>query len=158
MATSRRELLATGAAAALSWCLPKGGLLAAERELAPVLRTAAAHGAILEADPLLTRTVLSGQLRTPFVVEGQGQGKRVSLQLVEVGDLQSAQAAGTVGSDLCFAALWAGPAAVPLVQRTYRLAHPQLGAFSIFLVPVGRPGKLRYYEAVFNRSEDLAVS
>jgi hypothetical protein len=155
MTPSRRELLITGAAAALSCCLPKG-LLAGERDAAPVLRAATAHDSVLDADPLLTRSVLAGQLRTPFVVEGQG--KRVSLQLVEVGDLQSAQATGTVGSDLSFAALWTGPGAVPLVQRTYRLNHPQLGAFSIFLVPVGRPGKTLHYEAVFNRPEDLAVS
>jgi hypothetical protein len=149
MPTSRRELLITGAAAALSCCLPKG-LLAAKRDSGG-LRAVAAHDAVLGADPFLTRSVLSGQLRTPFAVEGQG--KRLSLRLVEVGDLASAQAAGTVGSDLSFAALWSGPAGVPLPQRTYRLNHPQLGAFAIFLVPVGRPGKVRYYEAVFNRPE-----
>jgi hypothetical protein len=148
MTTSRRELLITGAAAALSYCLPKG-VAAAKRDSAPV-RAAAAHEAVLGADPFLTRSVLSGQLRTPFAVEGE---KRLSLQLVEVGDLASAQAAGTVGSDLSFAALWSGPAGVPLPQRTYRLNHPQLGAFAIFLVPVGRPGRVRYYEAVFNRPE-----
>ena len=149
MPTSRRELLITGAAAALSYCLPKGSL-AAKRD-SGALRAAAAHDAVLDADPFLTRSVLSGQLRTPFAVEGQG--KRLSLQLVEVGDLASAQAAGTVGSDLSFAALWSGPAGVPLPQRTYRLNHSRLGGFAIFLVPVGRPGKVRYYEAVFNRPE-----
>lgn len=151
MATSRRELLVTGAAAALSYCLPKG-LLAAGRPEAPVSKAAdAAHQAVLDADPLLTRTVLSGQLRTPFAVEGAA--RRLSLQLVDVGDLPSAQTSGTVGSDWCFAALWSGPSSVPLGQRTYRLHHPQLGAFSIFLVPVGRPARVRFYEAVFNRPE-----
>jgi hypothetical protein len=150
MPTSRRELLITGAAAALSYCLPQASQ-AAKRESAGTLRAAAARDAVLGADPFLTRSVLSGQLRTPFAVEGQA--KRLSLQLVEVGDLASAQAAGTVGSDLSFAALWSGPAGVPLPQRTYRLNHPQIGAFAIFLVPVGRPGKVRYYEAVFNRPE-----
>jgi hypothetical protein len=150
MATSRRELLVTGAAAALSYCLPKG-LLAASRAEAPVFKAAAAaHQAVLDDNPLLTRSVLSGQLRTPFAVEG---AKRLSLQLVDVRDLPSAQASGTVGSDWCFAALWSGPSSLPLDQRTYRLHHPQLGAFSIFLVPVGRPARLRYYEAVFNRPE-----
>ena len=151
MASSRRELLVTGAAAALSYCLPKG-LWAASRPQAPAATTAAAaHQAVLNDDPLLTRSVLSGQLRTPFAVEGAAQ--RCSLQLVTVGDLPSAQAAGTTGSDWCFSALWSGPTAVPLGQRTYRLHHPQLGAFSIFLVPVGRPSRVRYYEAVFNRPE-----
>ncbi|MET0554954.1 MAG: hypothetical protein ABW221_18070 [Vicinamibacteria bacterium] len=149
MTTSRRELLITGAAAALSYCLPKG-VAAAKRDFAPI-RAAAAREAVLGADPFLTRSVLSGQLRTPFTVEGQA--KRLSLQLVEVGDLASAQTAGTVGSDLSFAALWSGPVGMPLPQQTYRLNHPQLGAFAIFLVPVGRPGKVRYYEAVFNRPE-----
>jgi len=149
MTSSRRELLITGAAAALSYCLPKA-LLAAKRDPG-TLRAAAAHDAVLDADPFLTRGVLSGQLKTPFAVEGQA--KRLSLQLIQVGDLPSAQASGTVGSDLSFAALWSGPAAAPLLQRTYRLVHPQLGTFSIFLVPVGRPGRVCYYEAVFNRPE-----
>lgn len=150
MATSRRELLFTGAAAALSCCLPSGLLAGVRRDSTPA-RKAAARDAILEADPFLTRTVLAGQLKTPFAVAGRA--KRLSLQLVDVADLPSAKASGTVGSDLSFAALWSGPGASPLPQQTYRLSHPQLGTFSIFLVPVGRPGRVRFYEAVFNRPE-----
>ena len=150
MEASRRELLVTGVAAALSYCLPKGLQAGTKPAGATLPRTAAAHRAVLAEDPLLTRSVLSSQLRTPFAVEG---AKRLSLQLIEVSDLPSAQAAGTVGSDWCFSALWSGPSALPLSQRTYRLDHPQLGAFSVFLVPVGRPARVRYYEAVFNRPE-----
>jgi hypothetical protein len=151
MATSRRELLFSGAAAVLSYCLP-GGAEAVEKSSAGTLRReAAAKAALLEADPFLTRSVLSGQLRTPFTVEGQRKG--MALSLIDVADLPSAVSAGTVGSDLSFAATWSGPASAPLPQQTYRLSHPQLGTFSVFLVPVGRAARVRRYEAVFNRSE-----
>jgi hypothetical protein len=153
MATSRRELLATGVAAALSYCLPRGLQAGTQSGGTSLRRSAAARSAVLADDPLLTRTVLSGQLRTAFAVEGSKGAKRLALQLVEVGDLPSAQSAGTVGSDWCFSALWSGPSSLPLAQRTYRLHHSQLGAFSVFLVPVGRPARVRYYQAVFNRPE-----
>jgi hypothetical protein len=151
MATSRRELLFSGAAAVLSYCLPRGAEAGTAASAGTLRREAAAKDAVLGADPFLTRSVLSGQLRTPFAVEDQRQG--LSLSLVEVGDLPSAASAGTVGSDVSFAATWSGPASVPLVQRTYRLSHPQLGTFSVFLVPVGRAARVRRYEAVFNRPE-----
>ncbi len=38
-----------------------------------------------------------------------------------------------------------------LDQGTYRFAHPQLGASSLFVVPLVRRDGAQYYEAVFNR-------
>lgn len=141
----------SGAAAVLSYCLPGSASAARKGEPGPSAREAAAKEAVLSADPFLTRSVLIGQLRTTFAVEGRQKG--LTLRLVEVGDLPSAAAAGTAGSDLSFAAVWSGPTTAPLRQQTYRLHHPQLGVFSIFLVPVGRDARVRRYEAVFNRSE-----
>lgn len=151
MPNSRRELLAAGAAAALSCFLPKSvdaGLRRDGNRTAKAAPAEAAHQALLDSDPLLTRSVLAGQLRTRFVVQDR---KPVVLSLVEVGDLPSARTTGTEGSDLCFSALWSGPQAAPLAQKTYRLDHPQLGSFSVFLVPVGPSARVRYYEAIFNR-------
>jgi hypothetical protein len=42
-----------------------------------------------------------------------------------------------------------GPAG--LSQGTYCLEHPGIGAFELFLVPVGRDALGNYYEAAFNR-------
>jgi Domain of unknown function (DUF6916) len=37
----------------------------------------------------------------------------------------------------------------PLPQRIYEVAHDELGAYEIFLVPVGPDGKGMVYEAIF---------
>jgi len=43
------------------------------------------------------------------------------------------------------------PAAAPAEQRIYVLEQEAIGAFEIFLVPVGRTEAGLQYEAVFNR-------
>ena len=82
---------------------------------------------------------------------GSSTSRPPVLRLSGVADLPAAETMGAVGSDLCFSALFAGPKSVPLPQQTYRLQHATLGTFSVFLVPVGRPGKELSYEATFNR-------
>lgn len=149
MRTSRRDLIRLGAAAAVS-CLVPGAASAAARRTPP--RADAGRRAFLEEDPLLTRSVLSGQIDTAFRVE-DGARRGAALRLRGLADLPSAGATGDAGSDLSFSALFGGPLRLPLPQRTYRLQHAALGTFSVFLVPVGRPGKERFYEAVFNRLE-----
>jgi len=51
----------------------------------------------------------------------------------------------------CFSLLFQDAAKSSLQQRIYELAHPELGQFSLFLVPVGADDKGHDYEAVFNR-------
>ncbi len=49
-----------------------------------------------------------------------------------------------------FSLVFLGPPAPVLPQRTWALEHASLGAFEIFLVPIGPiDGRMRY-EAVFN--------
>jgi hypothetical protein len=51
-----------------------------------------------------------------------------------------------------FSVAFEGKAGVPLDQGTYELSHPNLGAFPVFLSPVGlTDGANQRYEAVFNR-------
>jgi hypothetical protein len=58
---------------------------------------------------------------------------------------------GRVGGD-SFSIFFEGRAGVPLDQATYELKHPSLGAFLVFLGPVGlTDGSIQRYEAVFNR-------
>ena len=49
-----------------------------------------------------------------------------------------------------FSIVFRGGGNVALPQRTYRMEHPEIGAFEIFLVPIGPDEKGPRYEAVFN--------
>ncbi len=49
-----------------------------------------------------------------------------------------------------FSLMFKGPNTA-LPQRTYELAHPVLGTFALFLVPVRQDINGTYYESVFNR-------
>jgi hypothetical protein len=50
-----------------------------------------------------------------------------------------------------FSLLFLGPVSHQyLLQHIYRLEHEQLGAFELFLVPLGPEGGRMRYEAVFN--------
>jgi hypothetical protein len=50
-----------------------------------------------------------------------------------------------------FSLLFKGPGDPFLPQQLYSMRHEKLGAFEIFLVPVGREQDDFLYEAVFNR-------
>jgi hypothetical protein len=71
----------------------------------------------------------------------------VELELAEVRDL--GVAAGDPGRS--FVVLFRGPGDAPLAQGTYEVEHDSLGAFALFLVPVGVDERGVQYEAVFNR-------
>ena len=49
-----------------------------------------------------------------------------------------------------FSVVFYGPADVFLPQNTYRMTHPQMGEFEIFLVPLGPEAEGFRYEAVYN--------
>lgn len=48
-----------------------------------------------------------------------------------------------------FSLVFRGPPAIVHPQATYQLEHPVLGAFDLFLVPIGADGDGVRYEAVF---------
>ena len=49
-----------------------------------------------------------------------------------------------------FSVVFSGPADVFLPQNTYRLAHPEMGEFEVFLVPIKQEAEGFRYEAVYN--------
>jgi hypothetical protein len=49
-----------------------------------------------------------------------------------------------------FALTFRAPRGTSWPQRIYRIAHPDLGAFEIFLVPIGPDDQGPRYEAIFN--------
>jgi hypothetical protein len=49
-----------------------------------------------------------------------------------------------------FSLLFLGPPSFVLPQATYRFEHETIGAFDLFIVPVGRTAQGVSYEAVFS--------
>lgn len=74
-------------------------------------------------------------------------GDDVAVELVDATALHG-------GRGECFSLVFRGPAESPLDQRTYRVEHRALGAFPLFLVPLGprEDGGLAF-EAIINRLE-----
>jgi hypothetical protein len=50
-----------------------------------------------------------------------------------------------------FSIVFRGPLDALLTQRTYRMEHPRMGTFDLFLVPIKREQDGFYYEACFAR-------
>ncbi len=49
-----------------------------------------------------------------------------------------------------FAIVFRGPREPLLAQRTYRVRHPVLGDFAIFVTPIGQTAQSTHYEACFS--------
>lgn len=78
----------------------------------------------------------------------------VPTRLVEVTPLGgsatgSAVGAGPVGRGQAFSLVFRTARDVRVPQRIYRLEHPALGTFELFLVPIGPDAEGMRYEAVF---------
>jgi hypothetical protein len=54
------------------------------------------------------------------------------------------------GSERPFSVVFRGPREALLPQRIYRMGHEEIGAFEIFLVPIGPDDEGLLYEAIFN--------
>jgi hypothetical protein len=87
-----------------------------------------------------TADVFTSRLHERFGLDVDGR-EQFDLQLIEVTELGST----TPGRRTQFSLVFRGPPQPLLPQRIYRLEHPELGAFELFLVPIA-PAT---YEAVF---------
>ncbi len=87
--------------------------------------------------------MFSESLNSRFLLDLEG-GKQIELELIELKNGYSNQKGES------FSLLFRGPGAFVLPQKIYPLQHDRLGAFDLFLVPVGRDTKGTYYEVVFN--------
>jgi hypothetical protein len=72
----------------------------------------------------------------------------LALALSEITSLGSAPS-GNESRRAPFSLLFHGPLSPILPQRTYRVEHEALGAFDLFLVPLGPDRAGQRYEAVF---------
>ena len=92
----------------------------------------------------LTRDSFARCLNDAFEVQRPGAGA-VALELIEAGGPPAS------GGDETFSIVFRGPPDAFLPQATYRFGHDGLGAFDLFIVPVGPDQAGHRYEAVFNR-------
>jgi hypothetical protein len=93
----------------------------------------------------LTSASLAAQLNTKFRLSSEPE-KTIELELVEVNDNDE-----VAGQTERFSAFFRGPLESYLPQRTYGMAHEELGNFELFIVPIRKDEAGFYYEAVFNR-------
>jgi hypothetical protein len=91
----------------------------------------------------LTRGTFDPHVGTRFAVTSESPP--LELELVEVSDVGD----GNHGRN--FRLLFRGPRETPLGQGTLELEHPAIGAFALFIVPVGADAAAVQYEVVFNR-------
>ena len=73
--------------------------------------------------------------------------KAVELEMVSAEDAGTNLAAGQEQ----FTIVFRGPLDQALEQRTYKIKHPQMGTFDLFLVPIRKAQDGLYYEACFAR-------
>jgi len=139
---SRTGLLKLGAVAAFV-----AGTGGAARALAGDKATAA-KGAL----DLRTRVPGPRYLRFATYVPLVGTGFRID-RGEDASPLKATLVSATrlEGEGETFSLIFRGSAKEPLEQQTYTLAHPSIGTFPLFLVPIGRPGKTQDLQAVISR-------
>lgn len=86
-------------------------------------------------------------LNTPFRVQVNAP-KQIDLTLVAV-EPRPSESTEQQGMER-FSVFFLGSPEFLLPQTTYRLTHPQMGEFDIFLVAVGKEPEGYRYEAVYN--------
>lgn len=97
-------------------------------------------------DVMFRHDDFSPHLRTCFATTDDGAA--LDLTLSEVQPLHSH--ASDTTSRTPFSLLFTADAPPILMQGTYHLTHPAMGALDIFLVPVAGDDTSAAYEAVFN--------
>ena len=94
-----------------------------------------------------TEAEFAKQVNTDFRVELDESG-HMDLKLVSVTPrkIEPTEQAGMER----FSVVFAGPPDVFLQQRTYKMTHPEMGEFYVFLVAIGKEPDGFRYEAVYN--------
>ena len=96
----------------------------------------------------LTRDIFARHLNTHFQVDS-GAARSAALELVE-----ASVAPAPLGYE-AFAIVFRGPSDRLLPQGMHRFYHDAIGAFDLFTVPIRRDQHGLYYEAIFNRRQEV---
>ena len=150
MRTSRRSMIKLGLYVAASFVTFCEGL--SGRVALAAIPNVPTDAAMNDDGGWLRRDMFEPLVGEYFVVANGSS--RVSLRLIAVEDVPSAQHAGTVGSQDCFTLVLRGARSsklAQLAQDTYRVENGTLGAFSLFLVPGRATASGMTYVATFNR-------
>ncbi|HEX7243461.1 MAG TPA: hypothetical protein VF263_24465 [Longimicrobiaceae bacterium] len=92
-----------------------------------------------------THDTFAPRIGEPFVIHlDDGSAVETRLSEAQVFGRQAQE-----GGRSAFSLLFHGPAHPVLPQRIYRMENEGLGAFELFLVPLGPDGRGMRYEAVF---------
>lgn len=102
------------------------------------------------ADEKLTREAFAESLNTKFRIPVRAEDSTEAVSAVEI-ELVEVNDNGRAGETERFSLIFRGADDFFLPQRTYPVEHERLGAFHLFLVPVGREPDGFRYEAIFNR-------
>lgn len=97
----------------------------------------------MDEDIKLNFETFAANLNTSFRVTSE-EGPIVELRLIVANDK-------SVPRQEMFSLIFIGPDQTFLPQRNYSIEHDQIGAFALFIVPIGRDEDGYQYEAVFNR-------
>jgi hypothetical protein len=95
-------------------------------------------------DAPLDHEVFSKHLGTKFSISVDGLSS-IEAELSKVTELHLSP------QQERFSVVFRGPRESFLSQGTYNFTHPQMGEFSLFIVPMGQDDEGTFYEAVFNR-------
>jgi hypothetical protein len=99
----------------------------------------------------LSFTTFAGHLGDRFEIR-LDPTETISAELVEVTNHTGTDSSTSTDNQRdCFAVLFQTSQDHSLEQNTYVFDHPEIGQFSLFIVPVGMDKRGRLYEAVFNR-------
>jgi hypothetical protein len=100
---------------------------------------------------LRTRVAGPRYLRLATYVPLVGTSFRVQREHASPFTAKLVSAARIEGEGEAFSLIFRGSGREVLEQETYTLAHPSVGTFPLFLVPVGRPAKTQDLQAVVYR-------
>src|SRR5262249_9233955 len=97
-----------------------------------------------------TIATFSGRLGETFCIN-LASGTTLEAELIEVTQLSAQSAQGTEAPRprAPFSLVFRSPAHTRLVQGIYNMAHPGIGAFELFLVPIGLDAQGLRCEAIF---------
>jgi hypothetical protein len=92
----------------------------------------------------LTKSMFAQNLNTRFWLNNE-QSEPHAIDLVELTEEQASP------QQEQFSLRFRGDCSHVFPQRIYAMKHDAIGAFDLFLVPIGRDKTGTFYEAVFNR-------
>jgi hypothetical protein len=148
MSIPRRKFLKTGIMVAALAGIPLKEAISFQRSGNP-------HGlnSALQIDELgfFNMSTFTPYVNTKFRIY-QSSANSIVVTLVKVEDLAAASGRKSASGGECFSLQFTGPRTKQFKQNTYKIEHPALGTFHMFVTPISRnTNGVINYEAIINR-------